>query len=178
VVDVDAINLKLDPGLAFGTGTHATTALCLRWLARDTGQTLKPFQGMSVVDYGCGSGVLAIAAALLGAEHVRAVDIDRQAIDATRRNSVANGVAGRICAGAPSLVSGWSVDLLLANILFQPLMLLVDTLSACVRPGGALVLSGLLEAQVEPLRLRYNDTFDFQPGRSYEGWALMSAIRR
>lgn len=178
VIDTNAINLKLDPGLAFGTGTHATTALCLNWLAQDTGQTLMPFKGLSVIDYGCGSGVLAIAAALLGAEHVLAVDIDGQAIDATRRNAAANGVADRLYVGKPSLVDGESVDLLLANILFQPLLQLADSFSASVRPGGALILSGLLETQVEPLRLRYNETFDFQPGRSHEGWALMAAIRR
>jgi len=177
-IDADAINLKLDPGLAFGTGTHATTALCLNWLAQNTGQTLTPFKGLSVIDYGCGSGVLAIAAALLGAEQVLAVDIDEQAIDATRRNAAANGVAQRIHVGNPSLANGECVDLLLANILFQPLLQLADSFSASVRTGGALILSGLLKAQVEPLRLRYNEAFDFQPGRSHEGWALMAAIRR
>ncbi len=178
VPDPDAINLRLDPGLAFGTGTHATTAQCLSWLGRHTTDSLQPLSGCRVIDYGCGSGVLAIGALLLGAQHVWAVDIDEQALQATRNNAQHNGVAQRLIVGQPDILGAQPVDILLANILFKPLMGLSSTLAQLVKPGGHLVLSGILEGQMDPLRLRYNDSFVFEPGLSRDGWALMSAIRR
>lgn len=175
--DPDAVTLKLDPGLAFGTGTHATTAQCLDWLGKGTDATLTPLAGRSVVDFGCGSGVLAIAALLLGADEAWAVDIDEQALQATRENARNNAVAERVKVGQPELVSSVQADIVLANILFKPLMSLADNMAKLVKPGGQLVLSGLLEEQMEPLRLRYNDCFRFEPGQARDGWALMTAIR-
>lgn len=177
VVDASAISIRLDPGLAFGSGTHATTAQCLEWLGRDTARTLEPFAGCHVVDYGCGSGVLAIAAALLGAETVIAVDIDPQALEATARNAQANGVQGRVIIGQPSILVE-QVDIVLANILMGPLEKLAGTFASKVLPGGRLILSGLLESQSEVLRLRYNPWFEFAPGKSRDGWALLQATRR
>ena len=178
-VDPAAINLMLDPGLAFGSGTHATTAQCLEWLAtRSTERSESVLSGKRVVDFGCGSGVLAIAAALLGAEEVWAVDIDEQAHEATLSNACINRVAGRLHIGEPALLHGVQVDILLANILFQPLMELADVLKDCVRPGGSLVLSGLRTEQIEPLRVRYTHGFEFLPSGQRDGWALMTATRR
>jgi len=164
-VDPTAINLLLDPGLAFGSGTHATTAQCLEWLAsqgpeQTSGGGKQVFEGLRVVDYGCGSGVLAIAAAMLGASDVWAVDIDEQAV------------------GEPGLIDGLEADIVLANILFQPLMELADVLRDLVRPGGSLILSGIRTEQIEPLHLRYTQEFGFSPSRQREGWALMTATRR
>ena len=179
-----SVTLVLDPGLAFGSGTHATTAQCLEWLGRDTARTLSPFGGRRVIDYGCGSGVLAIAAALLGARHVHATDIDPQALVATRENALANGVLERLTIVPPTALAEalgseeGRVDLLLANILLGPLERLADTFADLLEPGGTLVLSGLLESQIEPLRLRYNRAFDFAPGKSRDGWALLEATRR
>lgn len=183
LVDETAVTLRLDPGLAFGSGTHATTAQCLEWLGGDTGRTLSPFEGLHVVDFGSGSGVLAIAAALLGAARVHATDIDPQALAATASNAAANGVGERVTVCSPaalaaSLGGAAPVDILLANILFGPLEALADTFAALVRPGGSLVLSGLLGTQVDAVRLRYNSRFDFGPGRSRDGWALLEATRR
>lgn len=176
--DPDAVTIRLDPGLAFGTGTHATTAQCLAWMGEKTKETLMPFEGMSVIDYGCGSGVLAIAALMLGAKEAWAVDIDEQAILATRINAEQNKVLENIQVGQPEILGSVTVDVLMANILFKPLMSLADNLAQNVRPGGALVLSGILEEQMEPLRLRYNDNFEFAPNQVQDGWALMTAIRR
>ena len=176
--DPDAVTLRLDPGLAFGSGTHATTAQCLEWLGRATDATLAPLAGRRVVDYGTGSGVLAIAAALLGAASVRAVDIDPQALVASAANARANGVAARLAIGAPEAMDDAPADVLLANILFGPLETLAERFAALLVPGGRLVLSGLLETQVEPLALRYDRWFDFAPTQSREGWALLEATRR
>lgn len=176
--DASAVNIKLDPGLAFGTGTHATTAECLNWLGRRTGATTLPFSGQQVIDYGCGSGVLAIAAACLGAQTVWAVDIDPQALIATRSNACENGVEERIVVGEPALVNKLQADVVLANILYQPLMTLAEAFAACVRPGGQLVMSGVLDEQAASLCLRYNSAFDFAPTVSRDGWALLMATRR
>lgn len=176
--DPEAVTLRLDPGLAFGSGTHATTAQCLERLGRDTGRTLVPFAGRRVVDYGTGSGVLAIGAALLGASDVRAVDIDPQALVATAENARANGVAERLRISAPEAMDPGSADLLLANILLGPLESLAETFARLLVPGGTLVLSGLLETQVRSLVLRYNAWFDFAPGQGRDGWALLEATRR
>lgn len=175
----DDVVLALDPGLAFGTGTHATTAQCLEWLGARTDRDRRPFAGRGVIDYGCGSGVLAIAALLLGAERAVAVDIDPQALEATRANARANGVDGRLVVGLPAILDGAApADVLLANILHGPLEALADTLAGLVRPGGSLVLSGLLTTQSEALRVRYTRAFVFEPDASRDGWALLSATRR
>ena len=177
-IDEHAITLKLDPGLAFGTGTHATTAQCLDWLGAQTANDLQPLAGKTVIDYGCGSGVLAIAALLLGADHAWAVDIDEQALQATQENASINGVSDRLSIGQPEILSNVAADIVLANILFQPLMLLADNLSMRVVSSGSLVMSGILEEQMKPLRMRYNENFLFAKGQCSDGWALMSATRR
>ncbi|MEM6986595.1 MAG: 50S ribosomal protein L11 methyltransferase [Pseudomonadota bacterium] len=149
--DPAAVNVQLDPGLAFGTGTHPTTALCLRHLAET------PPRGLSVVDYGCGSGVLAVAALKLGAARVWATDLDDQALEATRSNAQLNGVLDGLCVTQPSGEPEWAADLLLANILHGPLVALRDTLVQRVKQGGTVVLSGVLSEQVETLQLAYCD---------------------
>lgn len=176
--DSSAITLRLDPGMAFGTGTHATTAQCLAWMGAQSARTLRPLEGRRVIDFGCGSGVLAIAALLLGAEKAWAVDIDPQALTATRDNAQQNGVLDRLDIGMPDLVNTISVELVLANILFKPLMELADTLTAAVVPGGRLIVSGILQEQMQPLQERYGQDFEFEPGQARDGWALMTAIRR
>lgn len=178
VVDPAAVTLRLDPGLAFGTGTHATTSQCLMWIGEQTTHSLQPFAGRTVIDYGCGSGVLAIACLMLGAERAWAVDIDEQALVATRENAQFNGVLDRISIGLPELADKIDCDVVFANILFQPLLTLADTLARCVRPGGELVISGILENQIEPLRIRYNSSFEFSETRVTENWAMLMARRR
>ncbi len=169
--DADAVRVELDPGLAFGTGTHPTTALCLEWL---DGHDLR---GRAVVDYGCGSGILAIAALRLGAGSVRAVDIDPQALIATRENSVRNGIAsGLVVTGEPEL-DGRSTDVLLANILASPLVELAPRFGAAVRPGGLIALSGLLAAQADAVTAAYAAWFDIALTATREGWGLLSGTR-
>lgn len=147
--EADAIVLCLDPGLAFGTGTHPTTALCLEWLdAAD-------LQGKIVVDYGCGSGILAVAAALLGAKRVWAVDIDPQALVAVEENARKNAVQDRIEIASPSELPRFESDLLMANILANPLVDLADELGARLRIGGTLLLSGILAAQLDTVANAY-----------------------
>jgi len=177
-VDAAAVNILLDPGLAFGTGTHATTAQCLRWLGEQTAASGPPLSQQQVIDFGCGSGVLAIAAARLGAEAVYAVDIDPQALIATEHNAAANGVAAQITVGEPGLVDNLQADVVLANILYQPLMTLAETFAACVRPRGRLIMSGVLDAQAASLSMRYNPAFSFEPTVTQDGWALLAATRR
>lgn len=177
-VEADHVTIRLDPGMAFGTGTHATTAQCLQWLGEQTETDLRPLLGKTVIDYGCGSGVLAIATLLLGATRAWAVDIDQQALLATHENADINGVSERVSIGVPDILDNVKADIVMANILFQPLMDLADTMSELVADGGYLVMSGILEEQMEPLRMRYNSSFNFAAGRASDGWALMSAIRR
>ena len=174
----DAVTIKLDPGMAFGTGTHATTAHCLHWLGEQTDTTLAPLKGKIVVDYGCGSGVLAIAALLLGAEHAYAVDIDPQALLATTENAKNNGVSQQISVGLPDILDGVHGDIVLANILFQPLLELAETLTGCVREEGTLLMSGILEEQIQPLCMRYNPHVEFISQRVVDGWALVVARQR
>ena len=146
VADPDAIVMHLDPGLAFGTGTHQTTALCLEWLATHA------VAGRDVIDYGCGSGILGVAALLLGARRVRAVDIDPQALTATHDNAARNGLdePARLLVGAPALLDDAApAELLLANILAGPLIELAPRLAALVAPGGHAVLSGVLATQAD-----------------------------
>ncbi len=170
--DVDAIRIELDPGLAFGTGTHPTTALCLEWL---DGQDLA---GRSVVDYGCGSGILAIAAAKLGATHVRAVDIDPQALIATRDNAMRNCVAGTLTITGDPALAPRSTDVLLANILAGPLVDLAPRFAAAVAPEGRLALSGLLPAQADAVTAAYRPWFHIDTTTVRDGWALLSGCRQ
>jgi ribosomal protein L11 methyltransferase len=168
----DAVRIELDPGLAFGTGTHPTTALCLEWL---DGHDLA---GRDVVDYGCGSGILAIAAARLGATRVRAVDIDPQALIATRENALRNDVDGRLDITAdPELETG-SADVLLANILAGPLVALGSRFAAAVRPGGLLALSGLLADQADAVTAAYRPWFHIETTTTRDGWVLLGGRRR
>jgi ribosomal protein L11 methyltransferase len=164
--------VTLDPGLAFGTGTHATTALCLEWLeAQD-------LRGLSVLDYGCGSGILAVAALVLGARSAVCVDIDPQALQATRENALANGVAERIETCLPEDFEPFTADLVVANILAGPLIALAPRLAHCVRPGGRLALSGLLQRQAEEVRTAYLQWFDCEADGEREGWTRISARLR
>lgn len=161
--------IRLDPGLAFGTGTHPTTRMCLRWTARQAA-ALAP-QWTRVLDYGCGSGILAIGAALHGATAIDAVDIDPAAVESTRANASANGVT--LSAGLPELASG-SYPLVFANILATPLKLLAPLLSAHVARGGHLVLAGILERQADELKAAYAPWLTLEVSDSDEGWVLMT----
>ena len=160
--------IRLDPGLAFGTGTHPTTRMCLRWLA-----TRPDLDKHRVLDYGCGSGILAIAAALTGAGEIHAVDIDPAAVQATQRNAAANGV--QVNAGLPDSVLG-AYPLVLANILATPLKLLAPLLVGHLAPGGWLVLAGILERQADDLAEAYAASgLRLAVADSEDGWILMTA---
>lgn len=161
--------IHLDPGLAFGTGTHPTTRMCLRWVA----QHGQPWP--RVLDYGCGSGILAIGAALHGAQQIDAVDIDPAAVTATQVNAQANGVA--LNAALPDAAHG-HYDLVLANILAKPLTLLAPLLCARVAEGGHLVLAGILARQAEELQAAYAPWLSLQIGDQDDGWILMTAQRK
>jgi ribosomal protein L11 methyltransferase len=165
--DPDGINIVMDPGLAFGTGTHATTALCLEWLEAN------PPRGRNVIDYGCGSGILAIAALKLGARHAIGVDIDLRAVEVSLDNAARNGVAGEFEALPPDALSEQaSCDLLIANILAHTLTRLAGQLKALVESGGTVLLSGVLADQVDEVRACYTDGFDFEV-RLRGDWALL-----
>ena len=169
--DASAINLALDPGLAFGTGSHPTTRLCLQWLDANIQG------GESVLDYGCGSGILAIAAIKLGATDVTGIDIDPQAVQASRDNAVQNQVTAAF--GLPdTLEDGRQFDVLVANILANPLRMLGDLLASHVRAGGRIVLSGILEEQAQELSKLYSAWFEMDPPVFDEGWTRLSGVRR
>jgi ribosomal protein L11 methyltransferase len=171
--DPGAINLTLDPGLAFGTGSHPTTRLCLAWLAT----CLR--RGERVLDYGCGSGILAIAAAKLGAGEVVGVDVDPQAIAASRANAQANGVAATFAApGDPPASAAQRFDVLVANILANPLVLLAPAFAARVRAGGRIVLSGILAPQAEVVAAAYAQWFTISVRDSDDGWVALAGVRR
>jgi len=157
--------IRLDPGLAFGTGTHPTTRMCLRWIAREASAWPR------VLDYGCGSGILAIGAALHGARVVDAVDIDPVAVESTRANASANGVT--LQAGLPEAATG-AYDLVLANILATPLKLLAPLLCGHLAPGAPLVLAGILSRQADELKAAYAPWCALQVGDEIEGWILMT----
>jgi len=186
--DPDAVNIVLDPGLAFGTGSHPTTRLCLRWLD----DNLKG--GESVLDYGCGSGILAIAALKLGAARATGVDVDSQAVTASRDNAMANQVANvqfylpDACpepsrrdapqGNAEKLLSGHPYDLVVANILTNPLRMLAPLLADATRQGGQIVLSGILEEQAQDVMNIYRQWFDMSAPIFEEGWACLSGWKR
>lgn len=168
--DPAAVNIKLDPGLAFGTGTHPTTRLCLEWL---DGHTIPK----EVIDYGCGSGILAIAAARLGAEQIECIDTDPQALEATMENGRRNEVADRLKCGLPAQQSGQPVQLLLANILAGPLIELAPKLAQLVTKGGDIVLSGILKEQWPAVSKAYEPWFKMQPPVEIDGWILLHGLR-
>lgn len=169
----NAVNLLLDPGLAFGTGTHPTTALCLEWL---DGQDLA---GCEVLDFGCGSGILAIAALLLGARQAVGTDIDPQALEASRDNALRNGIdPARFPVYLPADLPAKPAELVVANILAGPLVSLAPQITSLVAPGGRLALSGILAEQAEEVRTAYTDAFDLDPTAEKDGWVRISGVRR
>ncbi len=167
----DAVIIQLDPGLAFGTGTHATTALCLSWL---DGLDL---QDKSVVDYGCGSGILAIAALKLGARSALAVDHDPQALEASRDNALKNGVAERLVTCLPGETPETQADILVANILAGPLMDLAPTLMNLLKPAGEFALSGILLEQEAEVAACYRPFCELAPVQHREEWVLIPGVR-
>jgi len=168
----DAVNLLLDPGLAFGTGTHPTTAVCLEWL---DGQDL---QGCNLLDFGCGSGILAIAALLLGAKQAVGTDIDYQAIEASRDNAERNGIdASRLPLYLPEQLPAEQADVVVANILAGPLVALAPQITSLVKPGGRLALSGILAEQGEDVAAAYAEAFDLDPLCIRDGWVRISGRR-
>lgn len=177
--DPSAINLILDPGLAFGTGSHPTTQLCLSWLDQNVRQ------GDRLIDYGCGSGILAIAALKLGADHVIGIDIDPQALKASQANALSNhcdparfvfATTHRVAEN--DLTADEQVDVVVANILANPLMVLAPILSQSVRKGGSIVLSGVLQEQAEEVRNVYQPWFDMNIANEQAGWVLLTGIKK
>lgn len=167
--DPDAINLVVDPGLAFGTGSHPTTRLCLQWLEAHLRR------GETVLDYGCGSGILAIAAMRLGAGAVAGTDLDPQALIASRGNAVINQVACDFV--APEALRDGTHDLVVANILTNPLKILAPALAGRVRAGGRIVLSGILVDQAAAVIAAYQPWFNIGVWHADEGWAALTGIR-
>jgi ribosomal protein L11 methyltransferase len=166
----DAINLRLDPGLAFGTGSHPTTWQCLSWLD----QHLRG--GQSVLDYGCGSGILAIAAKRLGAGVVFGVDVDAGALRVSAQNAQLNGV--EVPFADPEALPETLFDVVVANILANPLRVLAPLLAARTRPRGYIVLAGILQSQADAVRLAYANWFDLVPSMQRDGWTCLSGARR
>lgn len=168
--DAAAINIVLDPGMAFGTGSHPTTRLCLEWLDAQVAG------GESVIDYGCGSGILALAAARLGAARVLGTDIDPNAIEAARYNAQRNQaqIELMLSTDTPHV----DADIVVANILANPLCVLAPLLSRLTRPGGRIALSGILAAQTPMVQDAYRDAFDLSVGGEREGWVLLTGVRR
>lgn len=165
--DPDAVNLFLDPGLAFGTGTHPTTSLCLSWLEQ------ADLNDARLIDYGCGSGILALAAIKLGATEVQAVDIDEQALQATKNNARANHIADKkLSVSAPEHLQ-ISSDILMANILLAPLIDLKERFYQLINKQGLLVVSGLLQEQTDSLIASYQSHFSHQHSSFLDGWALL-----
>jgi ribosomal protein L11 methyltransferase len=172
VAEAQAIVVRLDPGLAFGTGTHASTALCLTWLDAH----LAP--GARVIDFGCGSGILAVAAALLGAAEVHAFDIDPQALTATAENAAANGVTAQVQVHTLAGTLPAATDVLLANILAGTLCALAPQFAHRLVWGGTVVLAGILEHEVPDVTAAYSPWFDVARVGARDGWAALSGRRR
>jgi ribosomal protein L11 methyltransferase len=167
----DAVIVTLEPGLAFGTGSHPSTAACLEWLSE------QDVRAARVMDYGCGSGVLAIAACKLGARRATAVDIDPQARVSCRANAQLNGCATLVSVLAPARLAACAYDIVIANILAQPLISLAPVFAALVRPGGALVLAGMLADQVHAVAEAHAPFFDFDTPRHRDAWARLVGRR-
>ncbi|ABO53590.1 50S ribosomal protein L11 methyltransferase [Burkholderia vietnamiensis] len=168
--DPDALILELDPGLAFGTGSHPTTRLCMEWLE----QTVKP--GQSVLDYGCGSGILAILARKCGADPVIGIDIDPQAVESARQNSERNHAD--VTYGLPDACPDGEFDIVVANILSNPLKLMASMLASKVKPGGRIALSGVLARQADEVAAVYARYVDISVWREHEGWVCLAGTRR
>ncbi len=171
IPQTDAVVIELDPGLAFGTGTHPTTALCLEWLDHQS------LAGQTVIDYGCGSGILAIAALKLGAATVIGVDHDPQALLASRDNALKNAVSEQLIVYLPGQMPDQPADYLVANILAEPLINLAPELVQRVRPGGRFALSGILEEQWQDVARAYQDFAELEPITIRDEWVLISGIR-
>ncbi len=170
VTTPEAVVLELDPGLAFGTGSHPTTRLCLKWLEGN----LRP--GETVLDYGCGSGILAIAAKKLGAGRVVGTDVDAQAITASRDNAERNQVEAAFC--LPQALPDGEFDVLIANILTNPLKALMPLLAGRTRSGGRIALSGILAEQADELMALYNARFDMRTWAVEDGWVCLAGVKR
>ncbi len=171
-VESGTVCLTLDPGLAFGTGTHPTTALCLEWLASHE------LSAKTVIDYGCGSGILAVASVLLGAKVAHAVDIDPQAITATESNALKNKVEDKIKTYLPEQFTPFQANIVLANILAKPLIDMAEQICALVVSGGSLVLSGILHEQAESVINAYQREIIFSPLVQQEDWIRLEGIKR
>jgi ribosomal protein L11 methyltransferase len=173
VPDPMAVNLMLDPGLAFGTGSHPTTALCLQWIAE------QDWQGKTVIDYGCGSGILAIGAMLMGAKRVLGVDNDTQALTATKDNAQRNGIAAQaIPVFLPENTPKEAVDVMLANILAGPLIDMAAHLAELTKARGLITLSGILEHQADAVVEAYSPWFDMHTVVSKDEWVRIDGIKR
>ncbi|NIE58950.1 MULTISPECIES: 50S ribosomal protein L11 methyltransferase [unclassified Burkholderia] len=168
--DPDALILELDPGLAFGTGSHPTTRLCMEWLE----QSVQP--GQSVLDYGCGSGILAILAKKCGANPVIGIDIDPQAVESARQNSERN--RAEVTYGLPDACPDGEFDIVVANILSNPLKLMASMLASKVKPGGRIALSGVLARQADEVAAVYARYVDISVWREHEGWVCLAGTRR
>lgn len=164
--------LKLDPGLAFGTGSHETTSLCLEWMTR------QPLQEKTVIDYGCGSGILALSALLLGAAHAWAVDVDEQAIEATLNNALKNHLQSCLTVGHPDTQQLPQTDILVSNILLNPLISLAPRFAGLVKRGGNVVLSGMLANQVDDCLAVYRSWFNMNEPVFNREWALLTGVRK
>ncbi len=170
--DEKGVNLHLDPGLAFGTGTHPTTALCLEWL------DAHPPKNRTVIDYGCGSGILGIAALKLGASHCIGIDTDPQALEASHRNAEKNSVSDQLKLYLPDQIETQAADLLLANILANPLIELADKLAGLTKQGGIIVLSGILAEQAQAVSDVYAPFFEMAKPVQQEDWIRLEGIRK
>ena len=168
----DAANILLDPGLAFGTGTHPTTSMCLEWLDAN------PPIGKEIIDFGCGSGILAIGAILLGAKHAEAIDLDPQALLATIDNAEKNNVSEKIKTYLPKDFPNQTTTLLLANILASPLIELADYFADLTLPQGNIVLSGILAEQADNVLAAYKENFDIQIWKQQDDWICLTGVRK
>jgi len=169
--DENAVNLRLDPGLAFGTGTHPTTALCLQWLDQHD------VSNKTLLDYGCGSGILAIAGLLLGATMAEGVDIDPQAITASNDNAINNNVDDKLQVFLPEDYRAKQYDVVMANILSGPLAELAPNLNNYTKIGGSIILSGILAEQAESIRNVYQQWFDMNEAVIHDGWGMLSGTK-